>query len=49
MKQKINNQYKLPTTYKEALIQLLEKVEENEKLIEENSIDSGYFRLGGHS
>ena len=36
MEQKINNQYKLPTTYKEALIQLLEKVEENEKLIEEN-------------
>ena len=33
MEQKINNQYKLPTTYKEALIQLLEKVEENEKLI----------------
>ena len=27
MEQKINNQYKLPTTYKEALIQLIEKVE----------------------
>ena len=36
MEQTIKNPYNLPTTYKEALIQLLEKVEENEKLIEEN-------------
>lgn len=36
MEQEIKNPYNLPTTYKEALVQLLEKVEENEKLIEEN-------------
>ena len=33
---KHQNEMALPTTYKEALIQLLEKVEENEKLISEN-------------
>ena len=37
MEQTIKNPYNLPTTYKEALIQLLEKVEENEKLILENN------------
>ena len=37
MDQELKNPYKLPTTYKEALVQLLEKVEENEKLIEENN------------
>lgn len=37
MEQELKNPYKLPTTYKEALVQLLEKVEENEKLIEENN------------
>lgn len=37
MEQALKNPYKLPTTYKEALVQLLEKVEENEKLIEENN------------
>lgn len=37
MEQELENPYKLPTTYKEALVQLLEKVEENEKLIEENN------------
>ena len=36
MEQQVNNPHHLPTTYKEALIQLLEKVEENEKLVEEN-------------
>ena len=36
MEQEIKNPYNLPTTYKEALVQLLEKVEENEKLLEEN-------------
>ena len=36
MEQTIKNPYNLPTTYKEALVQLLEKVEENEKLLEEN-------------
>ena len=36
MEQEIKNPYNLPTTYKEALVQLLEKVEENEKLIKEN-------------
>ena len=41
---KMENQLKnvsmkaLPTTYKEALIQLLEQVEENERLVEENQI-----------
>ena len=30
MEQTIKNPYNLPTTYKEALVQLLEKVEENE-------------------
>lgn len=35
MEQELKNPYKLPTTYTEALIQLLEKVEENVKLIEE--------------
>jgi len=37
MEQELKNPYKLPITYKEALVQLLEKVEENEKLIEENN------------
>lgn len=37
MEQMVKNPYSLPTTYKEALVQLLEKVEENEKLIEENN------------
>ena len=37
MEQKIKNPYNLPTTYKEALIQLLEKVEENEMLMLENA------------
>ncbi len=37
MEQELKNPYKLPTTYKEALIQLLEKVEENEKLTIENA------------
>ena len=36
MEQTIKNPYNLPTTYKEALVQLLEKVEENEKLLENN-------------
>ena len=36
MEQTIKNLYNLPTTYKEALVQLLEKVEENEKLLEDN-------------
>ena len=36
MEQEIKNPYNLPTTYKEALVQLLEKVEENEKWLEEN-------------
>lgn len=36
MEQTIKNPYNLPTTYKEALVQLLEKVEENEKLLEDN-------------
>ncbi len=36
MEQAIKNPYNLPTTYKEALIQLLEKVEENEQLMIEN-------------
>ena len=35
---KHQNEMALPTTYKEALIQLLEKVEENEKLISENQV-----------
>ncbi len=33
---KEQSQFKLPTTYKEALLQLVEKVEENEKLLLEN-------------
>ena len=37
MEQTIQNQYKLPMTYKEALLQLVEKVEENEKLIADNN------------
>lgn len=37
MEQKLNNPYKLPTTYKEALLQLVEKVEENEKLLADNN------------
>ena len=37
MEQAIKNPFNLPTTYKEALIQLLDKVEENEKLISENN------------
>lgn len=32
LEEKLQNPYKLPTTYKEALVQLVEKVEENEKL-----------------
>lgn len=36
MEQAIKNPFNLPTTYKEALIQLLEKVEENEKLLNDN-------------
>ena len=36
MEQTIKNPYNLPTTYKEALVQLLERVEENEKLLEDN-------------
>lgn len=36
MEQAIKNPFKLPTTYKEALVQLLEKVEENEQLMIEN-------------
>ena len=36
MEQTIKNPYNLPTTYKEALVQLLEKVEENEKLLDDN-------------
>ena len=37
MEQAIKNPFNLPTTYKEALVQLLEKVEENEKLTLENN------------
>lgn len=37
MEQELNNPYKLPTTYKEALLQLIEKVEENEKLLADNN------------
>ena len=37
MEQTIKNPFNLPTTYKEALVQLLEKVEENEKLMIENA------------
>lgn len=37
MEQAIKNPFKLPTTYKEALVQLLEKVEENEQLMIENA------------
>lgn len=36
MEQAIKNPYNLPTTYKEALIQLLEQVEKNEQLMIEN-------------
>lgn len=36
MEQAIKNPFNLPTTYKEALVQLLEKVEENEQLMIEN-------------
>lgn len=36
MEQEIKNPYNLPTTYKDALKQLLAQVEENEKLIAEN-------------
>lgn len=36
MEEKLNHTYKLPSTYKEALIQLVEKVEENERLLEDN-------------
>jgi anti-repressor protein len=36
MEEKLNHPYKLPSTYKEALIQLVEKVEENERLLEDN-------------
>lgn len=36
MEQSLKNPFNLPTTYKEALVQLLEKVEENEKLLEDN-------------
>lgn len=37
MEHTIKNQYKLPTTYKEALLQLVEQVEENEKLLADNN------------
>lgn len=37
MEHTIQNQYKLPTTYKEALLQLIEQVEENEKLLADNN------------
>jgi Rha family phage regulatory protein len=37
MERTIQNQYKLPTTYKEALLQLVEQVEENEKLLADNN------------
>ena len=37
MEKKLDNTYKLPTTYKEALLQLVEQVEENEKLLEDNN------------
>ena len=37
MEQELKNPYNLPTTYKEALVQLLEKVEENEQLMIENA------------
>lgn len=37
MEQQIKNSYKLPTTYKEALLQLVEQVEENEKLLADNN------------
>ena len=37
MEQAIKNPFNLPTTYKEALVQLLEKVEENERLALENN------------
>ena len=37
MEHTIQNQYKLPTTYKEALLQLVEQVEENEKLLADNN------------
>lgn len=36
MEQTIKNPFNLPTTYKEALVQLLEQVEENEKLLNDN-------------
>lgn len=36
MEQAVKNKYKLPTTYKEALLQLVEQVEENEKLLADN-------------
>lgn len=36
MEQEIKEKYKLPTTYKEALVQLLEQVEANEQLMLEN-------------
>ena len=38
MEHAIQNQYKLPTTYKEALLQLVEQVEENEKLLADNQL-----------
>lgn len=37
MEHTIQNQYKLATTYKEALLQLVEQVEENEKLLADNN------------
>ena len=37
MERTIQNQYKLPTTYKEALLQLVEQVQENEKLLADNN------------
>lgn len=37
MEQTIQNQYKLPVTYKEALLQLIEQVEKNEKLLADNN------------
>lgn len=38
MEKEIKNPYNLPTTYKEALLQLLEQVEKNEKLEEERKV-----------
>ena len=37
LEQQVKNPYNLPTTYKEALVQLLGQVEENEKLLADNN------------